>query len=163
MKNTVRKQDKSNSKNEVSKMNPVIVEKVVDMIKNISDLCKKVIDAGDPEKYAKSIQELNQGMSDTYDEMRKIIVNSEKFSEEEKLERLNKLAEKEIETKKKCDAAVKGNREAVAKITLEVVKGLLTCGLYFVPAIIKNLKTTIIEEDDILEIEAESAGLINEQ
>ena len=124
-------------------MNPAVIGKVADMVKSISDLCKKVIDAGDPEKYASSVESLNKGVSDTYEQMRMIIINSDKFSEEEKLERLSQLAKQEEESKKKCDEAIKGNRQHVANIAMEVAKGLLTCGVYYVPSIARNFKKSL--------------------
>jgi hypothetical protein len=119
-------------------MNPAVIEKIAEAVKAVADLCKKVIEAGDPEKYANSVESLNRGVSDTYEQMRAIIVNSEKFSEEEKLERLTALAAQEQASKQKCDEAIKGNRQQVASIALEVTKGLLTCGVYYVPGIAKG-------------------------
>lgn len=127
-------------------MNIAIFEKAIDMFKGISDLCKKVIDAGDSEKYAKSVNQLNEGIDDTYANMRSIITNSEKFSDEEKIQKLKELAECEAEAKRKCGEAIQGNRENVAKISLEVLKGFLTCGISFAPAIIKQLKKATADD-----------------
>lgn len=121
-------------------MNFAIVGKIADMIKEISSLSKTVVEAADSEKYAKSVESLNKEVDATYAQMRSVIVNSEKFSEEEKLERLEKLAEQEKESKRKCGEAIQGNRENVAKIALEVAKGLMTCGISFVPGIFKEVK-----------------------
>ena len=140
-----------------------IIEKAIDLFKSISDLCKKVMDAGDPTKYAQSVEELNQGVSDTYVTMRTIIINSKQFSDEEKLRRLTELAEQESEAKRKCGEAIKGNRENVAKIALDVVMGLLTCGISFAPAILKNLKSALADGKNIPEIDSdaliESSGI----
>ena len=54
--------------------------------------------------------------------------------------KLEELANQELESQKKCDEAIKGNREQVADIAMEALKGFMTCGLYFVPAMLKNLK-----------------------
>ena len=132
-------------------MNPALIQKAIDLFKSVSDLSQKVIDAGDPEKYAKSVDNLNKGVSDSYDAMRNIIINSDKFTDEEKLERLNKLAEQEQESKRKCGEAIKGNRENVANIALEVVKGFLTCGISFLPAITKNMRSAIKDEEQLVE------------
>ena len=132
-------------------MNPAVIGKISDMVKSISDLCKKVIDAGDPEKYANSIETLSHGVSDTYEQMRLIIVNSDKFTEEEKLERLATLAKQEEDSKRKCDEAIKGNRQQVAIIALEVAKGLFTCGICYVPGIAKGFKNTLGKRNEALE------------
>ena len=132
-------------------MNIKIIEKAIDLFKSVSDLSKKVIDAGDSEKYAKSVNELNQGVSDSYEAMRKIIMDSDKFSDDEKLERLAKLAAQEEETKKKCGEAIKGNREHVSNIALEITKGLLTCGVSFVPAIAKNMKASLGDNTQVID------------
>ena len=135
------------------KMNPKVIEKLADMIKSLSDLCQKVVEAGDSEKYANSVEKLNRGVNDTYEQMRQIIINSDKFTDDEKLERLEKLAKQEDESKKKCDEAIKGNREQVAKIVLEVTKGMLTCGAYYIPAIAKNFKhKECIEQDEEIQL-----------
>ena len=149
-------------------MNPAFIKAIVDMIKSVADLCKTALDASDPEKYAKGVQNLNEGVSDTYAEMRRIIANNVNFSEEEKLRRLSELAQMEEESKRKCGEAIKGNREQIGKITLEIVAGFLTCGVSFAPAIVKKVKAMreetlpeqievetfeVIEEADILAIE----------
>lgn len=123
-------------------MNIKLIEKIVDAIKNVSELCQKTIDASDPEKYAKSVENLHQGISDTYDQMRQIIMNSDKFTDDEKLERLAKLAKQEEESKEKCGVAIRENRENVANIVLSITKGLLTCGIVYIPEIVKALSAS---------------------
>ena len=135
-------------------MNISIIKSVVDMLKNISELCKKVIEAGDPEKYAHSIQNLNQGVSDTYAEMRNIIINNDDFSPDEKLEKLKQLAESEEESRKKCAEAIKGNRKDIANVSLAVFEGFLTCGLSFAPAIITKIKDALLSGNDVSMIES---------
>lgn len=120
-------------------MNIKFIEKIADAVKSISELCQKAIDAGDPEKYARSVEKLNQGVSDTYDQMRQIIISSEKFTDEEKLERLTNLAKQELDSKEKCAEAIKGNREQVANIVISITKGLLTCGICYLPGIARSL------------------------
>ena len=140
-------------------MNVAIVEKIADMIKEISSLSKTVVESADSEKYAKSVESLNKEVDATYAQMRSLIVNSEKFSDDEKLERLEKLAKQEEESKRKCGEAIKGNRENVAKIALEVAKGLMTCGISFVPGIVKSLKST---ESKSKALESETLELLEE-
>ena len=139
----------------------MIIDSALKLCKSVSDLSQKVIDAADPEKYSKSVDELNKGVSDSYAAMRNIIMTSEKFSDEEKLERLNKLAEQEQESKRKCGEAIKGNRENVANISLEIVKGFLTCGISFAPSIAKNMKASTKQEQ--ITIDGEAPLLIEEE
>ena len=134
-------------------MNPALLTVASGIIKNITELCKKVLDAGDPEKYSSSIEQLNSGVSDTYEEMRNIIVSSKSFTDEEKLVKLEELAKSESVAKERCAEAVKGNREHISKITLEIFKGLLTCGLSFAPAIIKSLNLSLANEKELLSLE----------
>lgn len=136
-------------------MNLKIIQAALSALKSISDLSQKVIDAGDPEKYANSVQTLNQGVDDTYTQMREVIMKSEKFSEEEKLERLQDLAVREAEAKRMCGEAIKGNREHVSKVVLEVFKGFLTCGISFTPAIVKQIQNMIGKGKDIPKLETE--------
>ena len=80
-------------------MNPAFIGKIADMIKGVSDLSKSVVESTDPEKYANAMQKLNEGVSDTYEQMRTIIASSSNFTEEEKLEKLEALAKQELESK----------------------------------------------------------------
>lgn len=135
-------------------MNVTFIGKITEMIKHIADLSKTVVETSDPEKYANGVEKLNKGVSDTYEQMRLVIINSKTFSEEEKLQRLEALANQELESKKRCDEAIKGNREQIANIAMEIVKGLLTCGISFIPEVIKRTKlsmndnTVCLEETD---------------
>ena len=134
-------------------MNIKIIEEVVKMIRSLSDLTQKVIDAGDPQKYANGVKELNHGVDETYARMREIIINNEKFSEDEKIERLQKLAVQEQEALKVAGEAVKSNRENAGKVALEVFKGLLTCGVSFAPSIAKGFKKALSKENSVAAID----------
>lgn len=169
MANKQQKENTQNKKKKDSAMNVKLIEKIVDMVKKLADLGEKVIDAGDPEKYANSVESLNRGVSDTYEQMRMIIVNSDKFSEEEKLVRLKELAEQEEESRKKCDAAIQGNREQVASIVLEVTKAFLTCGVCYVPELARNIKNPkkkavgeIPESADTLQLVTDTADVVGQ-
>ena len=132
-------------------MNPTLIKAVVDMIKEVASLCKAALDAADPNKYAKSVNELNEGVSDTYSDMREIIVNNDSFTPEEKLRRLEELAEKEQEAKRICDEAIKGNRESVTKVVMTVLAGFLTCGVSFAPSIVKKFKGSMATKEQLPE------------
>lgn len=150
-----KKKIKNESEKENGIMNFKIIKVVLEIFSKIVDLTNKVIDAGDPEKYVKSVQELNKGVSETYAEMRDIISNDPKMSSEEKLKKLQELAECEERAKEKCGEAIIGNRENVAKITLEVLKGLLTCGVSFTPAIARGIKNALSKSNANIELENE--------
>ena len=134
-------------------MNIKIIEYAVGVFKNITDLCKKVMDAGDGEKYAKEINALNHGVDDTYTQMRKIIVESKEFSDDEKTKKLEELAQSEMKAKKICGDDIRENRSNVAKVSLEICKGFLTCGLSFTPALIKSIKNSLSDDSSISELE----------
>ena len=134
---------KKNTGGKNNKMNPAIIKAAMEMIKSVSDMTKTVVEASDAEKYAQGVNELNKGVSDTYTEMRNIIVNDKNLSADEKLKKLDALAESEAKSKARCEEAIKGNREHVAKIVLEVFAGLLTCGISFAPAIVNKFKQSI--------------------
>lgn len=138
------------SENKEGTINMAIITKLLDCVKTIADLSKTVIESADSEKYAKSVETLNHGVDDTFAEMRAVIMNSTKFSEEEKLERLQELARSEQEAKQKCDEAIKGNRDHVAKIAKDVMMGLMTCGLSFVPEMVKKIKAEPAEKPEAL-------------
>lgn len=121
-------------------MGLAIVELALGAVNTIAELCHAVIEAGDSEKHAKSVNELNQGIDDTFSEMRQLIKNDERLSVENKLERLENLARLEAKAKKDAGAEIKDNREHTAKVAMDVLKGFLTCGLYFTPAIIREAK-----------------------
>ena len=130
-------------------MSTPILGSVIELLKNISSLCNKVIDSSDPEKHAKSVNELNKGVSDTYEEMRKIIVNSDKFSDDEKIKRLQQLSKQEETSKKKCSELIAENRKNIAKTVMYILEGFLTCGISFTPAIMKQVKNTILEGNEL--------------
>ena len=59
---------------------------------------------------------------------------------EQKLDKLEKLANSQIAAKQSCDETLKGNREHVHKIVSEVFFGLTTCGISYIPKIIGSKK-----------------------
>lgn len=130
-----------------------IIQEAIRMFNGILDVTKKVMDASDPKKYASGVEELNKGVSDTYAEMRTIITNSKAFTDEQKVEKLAELAKQEAVAKEKCGEAIKGNRENVSQVAMDVVKGFLTCGLYFVSDITRKLKKA--EKGDVIEISSQ--------
>ena len=136
----MRKKRNEKQGNGEEKLNIAFIGKIAEMVKSIADLSKVVVESTDAEKYANGIQKLNQGVSDSYEQMRLIIINSKEYTEEQKLEKLESIARLELESKQKCDEALRGNREHVANIAIEIIKGFLTCGVSFAPEIIKRLK-----------------------
>ena len=148
------------------KMSPAIIQSAIEMVKSISDLTGKVLDAGDPEKLAVSVEKLHGGIAESYSMMRRIVENDEKLSTDEKIKKLEQLAKKEQEAKDDAVKLLEEHRERTAKIALDVLKGFLTCGLSFTPALIVNIKKALDgkEEFDSIEVETgESPELIEEQ
>ncbi len=143
-----------------------IIKAAIEMVKSLSELSTKVIEAGDPEKYVESVEKLHNGVDESYAMMRNIVENDTKLSTEEKLEKLKEIAEGEQKAKEKCGEALDGHREKTAKIALDVLKGFLTCGLSFTPALIKNIKNALEGKNDpeLIDVDtSESTNLIDEQ
>lgn len=143
-----------------------IIKAAIEMVKSLSELSTKVIEAGDPEKYVESVEKLHNGVDESYAMMRNIVENDKKLSTEEKLEKLKEIAEGEQKAKEKCGEALDGHREKTAKIALDVLIGFLTCGLSFTPALIKNIKNALEGKDDpeLIDVDTfESTNLIDEQ
>ncbi len=143
-------------------MNTNLVELFFSALKGITDLCKKAIDSGDPQKYTQSINELNKNIDDTYGKMRDIIANSKEFTDAEKLEKLSVLADKEMESKAKCQEALDGNRKNVGKIALDVFEGFLTCGLSYAPRIIKQIRKSLSDDELVIIDEIDSLKQIEQ-
>ena len=127
-------------------MNVAILGKIVDLVHSVTELERDVASAADSEKYAKSVEMLNQGVSDTYSQMREMIVNSQEFSDDEKLTRLQMLAESEVASKEKCGEAIKGNREHVASIAKDIAFGVLSGGLTFIPGVKEKIVSSVTNE-----------------
>lgn len=143
-----------------------IIKAAIEMVKSLSELSTKVIEAGDPEKYVESVEKLHNGVAESYAMMRNIVDNDTNLSTEEKLEKLQKIAEDEQKSKEKCGEALDGHREKTAKIALDVLKGFLTCGLSFTPALIKSIKNALESKEDpeLIDVDtSESTNLIDEQ
>ena len=143
-----------------------IIKAAIEMVKSLSELSTKVIEAGDPEKYVESVEKLHNGVDESYAMMRNIVENDTKLSTEEKLEKLKEIAEGEQKAKEKCGEALDGHREKTAKIALDVLKGFLTCGLSFTPALIKSIKNALEGKNDpeLIDVDtSESTNLIDEQ
>lgn len=126
-------------------MNVGMMGKLVSLVGKISDLSKSTLNAADSEKYASSVVKLNQDVDATYSVMRDVIMQDKNLSTDEKLERLKQLTEYEEASKKKCDEAIRGNRENVSKVVFEIFKALLTCGISLAPGIIRNIKNAMAD------------------
>ena len=131
-----------------------IIQYIVQMVKSIADLGNKIIDSADNEKYTKAVNSLNKNVDETYEKMRELIEKDETLTIEQKLEKLEKLANSQIAAKQGCDEVLKGNREHIHKIVSEVFLGLTTCGISYVPKIIGSKKRIKqIENNEIKYIE----------
>ena len=151
-------------------MNPLIIKGAVDAFKNATELGGKVVEAGSSDKYAKGVNELNKEVSDTQAEIRNIIVNSNEFTDAEKIEKLKELAQEQAEVKKQGGEEIKENRENVGRVVSEVAKGVLTGGISLVaPKIVKGIKNSSAKkaalkasEAEVIEAEAEDVVEVEE-
>ena len=153
-------ENKNATSKEGNKKSMALIGKLADMVKGVSELSKTVVEQADSEKYANSVNSLNQGVSDTYEQMRQLIVNSDTMSDVEKIERLQLIADQEREAKRQCGQEIKENRENVGKIALEVTKGVLTGGLSFAPGIVKEVKQ-MRHNNETVELPASSMPVID--
>ena len=117
-----------------------IIEGIVQIIKNLISFCDKTSDNLNAEKYSIGVNKLNSSVDDTYAGIREIIINDKSLSAEKKIEKLDKLAQSQISARQSCENAVKGNRDNVAKFISEVVLALATCGLSYVPKLVREIK-----------------------
>ena len=132
--------------------NPMFLSIGLELIKEIIGISQKIIEAGDSKKLAESVNEYNEGINKTFDLMRKIVEEDTSLSADEKLERLNRIAKEEAESKRKAAEDIITNRKAVTQISLSLIEGLLTCGISFTPKIIKGIKDAAKDDDNIVVI-----------
>lgn len=114
----------------------------------VTDAASKILDQGDPQKFATAVDQLNESTEESFDTMRKIITESTSLTEKEKLRELKKLAEQEAKTKVQYAETLAGHSERTAQIALNVVTGLLTAGLSFAPELIRRVKISVEERKD---------------
>ena len=137
-------------------MNIKIIEYIIKVVKNVTELCNKIIDASDPEKFAEGVKLLDQGVEDTYAKMQELIMQDNTLSTEEKLEKLEKIAASQQSARKACEDAIKENREHVAKVVTEVFVALTTCGISCIPKVVQGCKKAWTDMPEIVMIESEN-------
>ncbi len=138
-----------------STMNIKIIEYIVQAVKNISEICNKVVDASDPKKYAEGVNALNENVDETYAKMRELITQDDTLTATEKVEKLEKLAESQQAALRACKDDIKDNREHIAKIVTEVFAALATCGVSCIPKVIKGCKKACVAMPDDVLIESD--------
>ena len=132
-----------------------VVEAIVEAVKNLTGFCKELVGIADAEKYANGVETLNKEVETTFAMMREVIINDDSLTSEQKIEKLNKLADRQEAAQRNREKAVDGNRESVLKVMKEILFALATCGIYclwspkFRTKNVKELK----EIDEIPEIE----------
>ena len=131
---------------------PAIIEGIVSAIKGLTNVCDKMVDGADAQKYASSVNTLDQNVDATYAQMRDLIAKNEKLTEEQKLEKLEKLAQNQMSSRKACQEAIKGNRESVSKMIGSFFLALATCGLSYIPKLVAELKKNNINKVDVDQI-----------
>jgi hypothetical protein len=115
-----------------------IIKGIVEIVKNITILGNKIVDSADSEKYANDIYNLNKDVEETYVKMRELISNDDTLTTDQKLEKLEKLANSQQVAKKSCEEAIKGNREHISKIIGEIFLALTTCGISYIPKVLNS-------------------------
>lgn len=140
----------SNKTKEGSKMAaPAIISNIVQAVKSLIGTCEKMVDGADTQKYASSVNTLDQNVDATYAQMRDLIVKNEKLTEEQKLEKLEKLAQNQMSSRKACQEAINGNRDSVSKMIGSFFLALATCGLSYIPKLVAELKKNNITKVDV--------------
>ena len=148
----------NNEKSKTEKhMNPGIIKAAVEMLKSIIDLTKKAMDFADPEKHAKAVEELHQGVNDSFALMREIIQKDESLSTDEKLKRLKEIAQEEAKAKEHCADGLDNHQQKALAIVKDVFVGFLTAGLAFTPKIIKGMRDALRKNDRLPEDAIEEA------
>jgi ATP-dependent DNA ligase len=142
------KEQKTNPDKE-QKMSPGIIKAIAEAVKSVADLGTNVVESADSEKYAKSLNEFHKGVEENYSLMRNLINNDESLSTDEKLKRLEDVAQKEADAKKNYGESIRKDREHVTETVMNVVGGFLTCGAYLAPSIIKNIKNAVNGKDEV--------------
>lgn len=136
-------------------MNIKIIEYILKAVKNITEICNKVVDSSDPQKYAEGVKALNQNVDDTYAKMRDLVAQDETLSAAEKIEKLEKIAKSQQAALRACGEDIRYNRENVAKVVAEVFVALATCGVSCIPKVIKGRKKICVTTSDDLLIESD--------
>ena len=150
------------------RMNPHFLSIAAGMLKGLEDLTSKAMDFIDQEKQTKSINQLHEGVSDSYALMREIVKNDESLSSDEKIEKLKEIANEERIAKEHCNDIIDNHQEKAARVVKDVFAGFLTAGLSFTPRLIKGIKEAVndkaqlpsetIENFDIIESELHEDG-----
>ena len=138
-----------------------IVGLIVEAVKNIAALCNKLVDAADAKKYAEGVQKLNQSVDETYNKMRELILADDSLTTEEKLEKLEKLAQSQETARQTCEKAIQGNKEHIAKIATEIFAALTTCGISYLPKIVSGIKSSK-KQPEVAVNENERPSLVEE-
>ena len=121
-------------------MSTPIIQHIVEIVKNLTTLGNKLVDSTDAEKYSKGVHSLNQNIEETYSKMRELIVNDTTLSVEQKEEKLYSLANSQLKAKERCQEAIQGNKESVARVTAEIILALSTCGISYIPKLVNQNK-----------------------
>ena len=139
-----------------------IFEGIVKAFEGLVSLCNKTADASNSEKYAQSVQALNQNVDETYAEIRDLITNDATLSTDEKIEKLNELAKSQLIARQSCEEAIKGNRENVTQIIGEILLAFSTCGISYAPKLLTKTKKDL-ETDLPLAVETKNEPKLLEE
>ena len=118
-------------------MNVKFLEVIAKAGEGLVSIANKITDGADSEKFVKSVEELDKSVDSTYDKIEEMIMQDSTLSAEEKCDKLEKIAKSRLSAKQTCAETIKENRENVAKVVGEVFLALATCGISYVPKLIK--------------------------
>ena len=119
----------------------MLVKAIFEAVKKTVSLCDKVVESSDSEKYTKSIQDLNACAEETFAAMRTVITEDQTITSDEKLKRLEALADRQIVARQTCEDALKGNKENSSNVVGTVLLAISTGGVSLgVSNIIKKIK-----------------------
>ena len=116
----------------------VFLEGIVEAAKNIAAFCKELVGVADAEKYANGVQALGEDLENTFSMMKEVIMNDDTLTADEKLEKLEKIANRQERAQENRQKALDGNRNSVLKLLREITLALLTCGVSCLPVIFKD-------------------------
>ena len=133
-------------------MNVKFFDYIAEAIKHITSFCDKAMDEADGEHFTENVRRMSEHTEETYQLMRRLIEEDTTLSTDEKLKRLDKIAQSQERTRQNCAETIQGNREHIVKIVKEIFLALTTCGLSYAPKIIEQLK----QEGKAYELETET-------
>ena len=127
-------------------MNPGLIQAAGAMLKDLISLTHKAMDFADAEKHVKCVEELHKGSDTCFRFMRDVVQNDPHMSTAEKLDRLAIIEEKERAAKQHYSKMLDQHQANAMAIVKDVFIGFLTAGIYFVPGIVRQIRSELKKE-----------------